>query len=339
MGRKNDFRRSLIGLWREKGHKSISRTRLSYKALSHKTRQDRYDFLINFVDVVHRAGLKITYSKNIDTRHIRVMVTYLESRNYAIGTMNNKLSMLRMLCIWINKDSMIPLIQDMLTDPDRWKQPSAASRDRSWSPELFEKSAIRLASKNASMAVSLLLMDALGLRVRESMLLKPCQDFNDGKLHVTRGTKGGRPREICVDTDYQRNVLEIAKHQAHKNGGSLIPRGNTQGSWRNRFYSRMRILDITIRGEGFTCHGLRHGYAQQLYQVSSGQPAPIRNGVSHDMVIWEKTREKVLKEVCNEVFMSSDVKSDMSSRLGHSRPQITDMYIGRKDSDKGEDDV
>ena len=329
MGRKNDFRRSLIYLYKQNQHKPISQSRRSRSDVSYKTRKDRRDFLMMMVDIVHGAGYRITHYKNFDSRHLRALIEHMDAKGYAGGTMRNKLTFTRMFLGWIGKDTMNDLINDMLVDPKKYECSYTANKDRSWSPELYEKTVLELALINTSMAVALVLMDAFGLRVKEALLLRPDSDQIGDTLELTRGTKGGRVRTIPIETEYQREVLNTAQYQARLNGGSLIPRRISLDKWRSRFYYRMKRLGITMKDEGFTCHGLRHGFAQKLKQELSGKPVPIREGVAHDMNAWQEAQEQAHQKVRIEVMMEPGIDKVVASRLGHSRPQITDMYVGR----------
>ena len=328
MSRKIRFRKSLIDLWKIKRTLPMNPTRRSNRRTSAKTQRDRYAFMCSIVEIIHGDNYRISHYKNFDTRHLRVIVNHLETCDYAPSTMQNKLSMLRMLCKWIQKDSMIPMVSEMLMHPERYMRSGKAKRDRSWTPEVYEKAVTQIVRSNPSMAISLLLMDAFGLRIRESMLLRPEQDHEDEILNVYRGTKGGRARDVELTSEYQLKVLKVAKAQAKKNGGSMIPRKMRLATWRNRFYARLHYLGITLKDEGFTCHGLRHGYAQQLYQELTGGVAPIRENVPHDMEVWYKARENALLTVVFEVMVPDGQKAMLSAQLGHAREEIIDAYIG-----------
>ena len=330
MGRKSDFRRSLIDLCKQNQHIPYSQTRRSGKDVSYKSRKDRRDFMMMMVDIVHGADYRITHYKNFDSRHLKALIEHMDAKGYAAGTMQNKLTFTRMYLGWIGKDTMKDLIKGMLNDPKQYKRTYSADRDRSWTPELYEKTVEELALTNTSMAVALVLMDAFGLRVKEALLLRPDSDLEGDKLELTRGTKGGRPRTLPIETEYQRDVMTTAKYQARLNGGSLIPKRISYKKWRDSFYYYMIKLGITVKAEGFTCHGLRHGYVQKLKQERTGKPVPIRDGVKHDLVAWETARTQAHETVQNEVMMEPGIDELAASRLGHSRPQITDMYVGRE---------
>jgi len=313
MGRKSDFRRSLIDLCKQNQHIPYSKSRRSRRDVSSKSRKDRHDFLMMMVDIVHGADFRITHYKNFDSRHLKALIEHMDAKGYAAGTMQNKLTFTRMFLVWIGKDSMKDLINGMLNDPKQYKRIYSADRDRSWTPEQYENTVEELAWINASMAVAIVLMDAFALRVMEAFLLRPDSDLQGDILKLTRGTKGGRPRTLVIETEYQRDVMTTAKDQARLNGGSLIPKLISYKKWRNSFYYRMIKLGVTVNAKGFTCHGLRHGHVQKFKQERTGKPVPIRDGVKHDLVAWEKARTQAHETVKNEVMM--DIKELAASRL------------------------
>jgi hypothetical protein len=126
-------------------------------------------------------------------------------------------------------------------------------------------------------AIQVELQATFGLRAQESMLLRPLQCLRvSGHLHVIDGTKGGRPRLVPIDAEWQYEVLIRAARLANPRTGSMIPEPWSLKKWYRHFYHVLQKEGITRGGLGVTVHGLRHAYLQRMYEQITGVPAPIK---------------------------------------------------------------
>ena len=121
-------------------------------------------------------------------------------------------------------------------------------------------------------------------------------------------TKGGRPRTIPITNEKQRQELQEAYAQAVKNGGSMIPKEKSYKSHKANFEAVTHAL-----GVGQT-HGLRHGYAQTRYRELMGFDCPAVGG-SRSLSEHEREKDK-------------EIRMLISEELGHSRINITSVYLG-----------
>jgi hypothetical protein len=109
------------------------------------------------------------------------------------------------------------------------------------------------------------------------MLLRPLQCLRvSGHLHVIDGTKGGRPRLIPIDAEWQYEVLIRAARLSNPRTGSMIPDPWSLKKWYRHFYHVLQKEGITRGAKGVTVHGLRHAYLQRMYEAVTGVPAPIK---------------------------------------------------------------
>lgn len=152
-----------------------------------------------------------------------------------------------------------------------------------------------------------------GLRAREAMQLRPYVADKGTYHEVTDGTKGGRPRVVPISTPKQKELLERAKTFTASKLHSTRDPNRRLSQVKNHFYYVLRHCGIT-RKDGFTHHGLRHGYANQRYKEISGKDSPVQGG----RMINEEDDAVARKQVAEE--------------LGHSREGITSHYLGK---DKG----
>jgi hypothetical protein len=77
----------------------------------------------------------------------------------------------------------------------------------------------------------------------------------------------------------------------------------------------MAKLGITHQALGITGHGLRHEYANDLYEKETGVMPPLRGGTVVDRPLDRDARLKIAQE------------------LGHGRIQIVGTYCGKRTSE------
>lgn len=157
------------------------------------------------------------------------------------------------------------------------------------------------------------LQEKFGLRREES--IKFNAKFADkGNYIQLKDTwcKGGRPREVPIRTEEQRQLLnEVKQFQQENRLKALIPKD------KNYYKQLKRYENTTNRIGEKNNHGLRHQYAQDRYKELVGWECPKRGGLSAK----EMTPEQ--REI--------DYKARMiiSSELGHGREEVTRNYLGR----------
>ena len=121
--------------------------------------------------------------------------------------------------------------------------------------------------------------------------------------------KGGRPRDVPITNDRQREVLaraaELAEH------GSMIL---AHLSYRDQ----LKRYSWATESAGLAkLHGLRHAYAQRRYAEIAGWPAPVAGGPNRRQLTPEQRKTDY------------DARMTVSSELGHGREEITAVYLGR----------
>ncbi len=174
---------------------------------------------------------------------------------------------------------------------------------------------IDLSKIDENIAQSLRLQDSFGLRREESMKFQPefaldGQWIDNAKYIVLKPTwtKGKRGRTIPISNENQRKELRKAYALAQKNGGSMIPKEKSYKAHKSNFEAVTHAL-----GVGQT-HGLRHGYAQTRYLELMGFPCPAVGG-SRSLSADEVAKDK-------------EIRMLISEELGHSRINITSVYLG-----------
>jgi hypothetical protein len=108
----------------------------------------------------------------------------------------------------------------------------------------------------------------------------------------------------------QTMVLEEAMQYCNDLTGSTIPDGYTLRQWKNRYYEVLKRHGVTKAGLGITSHGLRHQYLQQMYELLTGVPAPVKG-------TGKKADIKLHREALKQVVEAA----------GHSRRDKANAYI------------
>lgn len=158
--------------------------------------------------------------------------------------------------------------------------------------------------------MSLQLQEAFGLRREESIKFQP-RHADRGDCIVLKGpwTKGDRPRRVPITTPEQRAVLDQAHQLA--GAGSLIPAQKTYIQQRDMYDGQCKAAGLS------RMHGLRHHYAQAQYEALTGWKAPAASGPSaHNPTPEQRAKDAMARQI-------------ISHELGHERPQITAVYLGR----------
>ena len=275
---------------------------------SHATQANRKAMLSLFSEQLKECGYKVNQMRPSDLkgRHINALVTKWKSEDKSTGTIKNRMTALRW---WADKCGKAEIVKDNAIYGIE-KRVYVTNENKSVSLHDLDLSKI-----DENIAQSLRLQDAFGLRREESMKFQPeyaldGQTIDNAKYIRLKDswTKGGRPRTIPISNEKQRQELKNAYAQAVKNGGSLIPKEKSYKAHKSNFEAVTHGL-----GVGQT-HGLRHGYAQTRYLELMGFPCPAVGGFR------SLTSEEIAKD--------KEIRMLISEELGHSRINITSVYLG-----------
>lgn len=132
-------------------------------------------------------------------------------------------------------------------------------------------------------ALQMEMMWAFGLRLNEAIQIQPEVSDKGTYIHVTRGTKGGKSRDVKFSgiperAAWQRDVLDRAKAWAKKHNpkGILAIPGISLQQMRYRLLYLATKHGVSKGKLGITLHGLRHQFGCDLFKELSGMPAPVR---------------------------------------------------------------
>ncbi|MEZ8495221.1 integrase, partial [Vibrio splendidus] len=133
------------------------------------------------------------------------------------------------------------------------------------------------------------------------------------------GTKGGRPREISINSHHQIEALQHATN-FQKNDYSLIPSNLTWAQYQSFSYREMKSVVLHFHQE-------RHYYANLRYEQITGVLSPIQSNVNHS-----KHYDYLSKSLCitrkEAILLDHQTRQKIAEELGHSRISITNNYLG-----------
>ncbi len=260
------------------------------------------------------AGYKVKNLLNLDQRHIHALAQHWKEKQLSAATIQSRFSVLRWLSTALGKRGMVKDARDYgLVDSDL-KRTYVATKDKSWSAsEAVPAELIKQATDMDKFSgMQLELMQAFGLRINEATLMCPRASDGNTVLHVEKGTKGGRPRNVEIRTPEQRDVLYRAKALVNSSArGSMVPPGKTPQQSKSRLYYVCKKLGIQKQQLGITPHGLRHQFANDRYEGIAGTPSVVRGG----------------SEILNRAA-DIEARHTVTNELGHARLRITGAYTG-----------
>ena len=272
---------------------------------SYNTQRSRKAHVKLIARQLAEAGFKRLKAANLKPKHVEALVERWKRDGISAGTFKNRMGTVRWMYAKVGKHFLIPRDNADLGIPER-RYVTNENKARELTPAYGDVEKIR----SPHVRMSLELQRAFGLRREEALKIRPAWADRETKLVLLGSwTKGGRPREIRILTQHQREVLERAKALA--GSGSLIPREKT-------YINHLRTYKRQVAAAGFhKLHGLRHAYAQDRYRELTGREAPAAGGKS-----WrELTAQEKLED--------SRARMTISEELGHSREQISRVYVGK----------
>lgn len=270
---------------------------------SYATQIARERILTLVANDLHELGFRHMQAASLKPKHVEALVQRWMKDGLSPGTIKNRMAELRWWAEKIGKRGVIAGDNTHYGIPER-ELVTNESRAR----ELSSGELAKLTDPYS--LLSLKLQAAFGLRREESIKIRPeWADRGDRLALKASWTKGGRAREIPIRTASQRELLEEAKRLA--GSGSLIPKDMTYVEQLERFRAQCQTAGI------HHVHGHRHHYAQERYREITGWSCPARGGPTSKQLTAEQ------KAIDREARLT------ISAELGHSREQVTAVYLGR----------
>jgi hypothetical protein len=271
---------------------------------SYATRANRERMLGLIADQLEEMGFRHMDARSLKPKHIARLIERWRTEKLSSGTIKNRMAALRWWAQKIGKENVIARRNTAYAIADR-----VFVTNISKARELDAEKLARV--RDLCIRTSLRLQVAFGLRCEESIKIIPSWADRGARL-VLKGswTKGGRPREIPIRTEEQRQLLDEAKTLAK--GKSLVAPGYaTYRAYLRHFRYQCDQAGIYAR------HGHRHGYAQARYWELTGWACPALGGPQSREIGSEKKA------------IDLEARLAISRELGHNRESITAVYLGR----------
>lgn len=281
-----------------------------YRVLKHNkdgsfaTQTARKYILYQMAGDLVKGGYQLRDIRGFKTKHVRYLVEHWKSTGIMPGTLKNRLSALNWLADKLNKPNLVPSTKE-LAIPKR-KYVTNIDKSIQLLPAQFNN------ITDKGIQLSLQLERAFGLRREEALKIKPYL-ADQGTVLKLQGSwcKNGRPREIPICTEEQRELLARCKTHVGSRNRSMIAVDKS-------YVQHLRLYEFQLQQAGIhRAHGLRHAYAQARYFELTGWACPAAGGPK----VKELTTEQ--KEI--DLYARRMISHD----LGHSRIQITSIYCGR----------
>ena len=294
-------------------------TRENGRVASQSTMTTKGESLRTSFNDLHRLGYKLTDARNLTNKHVGALIKHWHESDRKLSTIQSRLSNLRIFAGWIGKGGMVTKISDYLPEvpKDQLIVRKAAVKSKSWTEngvDVIEK--IRQADiLDPTFGLMIRMQVAFGLRRKEVVELRPWKS-DKGEVLAIYHAKGGRPRDINIDTPEQRALLDLVKSKTSKAdymSWKLTKRGKLASLKQNlgRYNKSMLAIGITRKNAEVTGHGLRAQYAENAAIVMNLIP-PTLGGKNNQM---PREDRDVIREQVSEL-------------LGHSRRSITASYYG-----------
>jgi hypothetical protein len=270
---------------------------------SYGTQSTRAWLLSLMANQLHELGYRGMGAGSLKPKHVHALVQLWKDRGTGAGTMKNRMSALRWWAGKVGKPSVIKKDNSVYGIGMR-KYVTNYSKSQELDMERLEQ------IKDPHIRMSLRLQAAFGLRREEAIKFQPRYAMRDDHIQLKSSwCKGGRARTVPITCDEQRQLLDEV--EAFAKGGSLIPAHLTYVQHLRRYERITRDLGLK------KLHGLRHGYAQRRFLELTGFECPARGG---------PTTKELTPE---QRALNEKARALISADLGHSREQISAVYLGR----------
>lgn len=312
-----------------------SQTRVNGNKASRRTATIRGEGLRTNFRLLHdELGFKLADPRNIGTKHLEALCKEWYRRGLAPKTMQDYLSQLRIFSGWIGKKGLVKRIHHYLPDVprDELRVSSVAEKSKSWAATGVDAVAKYLEATAYDWRFGLMILAqvAFGLRRMEVLQMQPWK-CDQGDKFAAYETKGGRPRDIYIDNEVQRAVLDLIKSKIKGKEDTLGWMERVDGkpfkekklrkgeervdaslAYSESRYSRlMAKIGITKSISQCTGHGLRAQFAENAMLLKDIVP-PTLGGTKG-------------QKPCGEIEVA---RLQTSEALGHSRTSVTNAYYG-----------
>lgn len=292
--------------------------RVNGAVASIRTQQMTLEVVLTCCERLWALGFQLRDIRGLTSVHIKSLVEDWVSNEYSPKTIQNYISRLRRVGVWIGKPDMIPnrLVYTMYPEKANGilKISKIAEKSKSWSEQGIDVVAkIHEADKICLRFGAMLRLGvAFGLRRKEQLRAKPrLMDAGNYLLIRQNMAKSGKDRDIPIDHPFQRVCLEHAKRLCRSKDDFLGWPNKTYEQNINRYNYLMRCIGITGSHSDCVGHGLRAEYAENI-SLLYGIIPPVLGGMA--------------SQADDDARLA--IQNLVSKNMGHHRPEVTGAYYG-----------
>jgi integrase len=211
--------------------------------------------------------------ENVGERHVEAVVRHWWiERKVSPKTLQNYLSRSRIFFGWVGKPGLVGKASKYLPEipASTFVVGAVATVSKAWTSQgvdVSEKIA-QAFSIDLHLGLMLIMQLAFGLRRKEVIMSRPWKADRGTVLRIYPDeAKGSRPRDIPIETEFQREVLDRVKSHIGKTkalGWECMVNGRAASHKQrlDRYKNYMQALGITKAMLGVTGHGLRAQFAE-----------------------------------------------------------------------------
>lgn len=283
---------------------SLKQLTIRNKDGSYSNRAGRERMLSLMARQLYEEGFyQLDKAEDLKGRHVNALIERWQRESLSIGTIKNRMAVLRWWAEKVGRSSIMARDNANYGIENR-QYVTNISKARVLEHEKWSRVGDPLVK------LSLELQAQFGLRKEEAIKFQVAYaDKGDRIVVKPSWAKGGRPREVLIRNQAQRELLDRIK--SLRGARSLIPRDKM-------YVQQMRRFEYQTNKVGLCkMHGLRHQYAQTRYQELTGRLPPALGG---------KTSSELTEE---EKQQDTQARLTISEEMGHSREPVTAIYLGR----------
>jgi site-specific recombinase XerC len=282
------------------------------REVGRKTYKAYKDRLRKIVKDLSAVNMRVQNLSQLGKVHVQALVRYWEQQGASVAYVQNLLTTIRRMLTWLGKPDAVPALNLLVVDPKNAARTYTAVRPKTLTAKGIDPQVVfqELDAICKIAGMQLRLMLSFGLRVEETLMLRPQIADKGTYLAVSEGTKGGKYREVPIETPTQVDALNAAKAIAseHPKGLVSLPRRRSLDQAKRRFHYLCAKVGLTKKTLGVTAHGMRHQYANEQFEALTGEKPPVLGG---------KPVERELARIANKA---------VSRQMGHERECTTSAY-------------
>lgn len=202
---------------------------------------------------------------SLGPKHIEAYVSSLQERGLSASTQADKMTACRTVATAIGKSNIVrEHNRDYCISRTRIN-PQSVDRDKTAEiREVLSECAANGDSIAKMMVAAAALRDAFGLRAKESLMSTRLVEKNGKVYLVIEGAKGGKERELPLETAGQLHAVQLAAETSIAFGsdtGKIIPPRMSLKQAYDAQRNTWKALGGT-RANGANMHGARHSFAR-----------------------------------------------------------------------------